>query len=154
MSALDSNYQGYVKWNGAVNAVVMCSPPSEADQSWHNLRSVPVRLMLRGGWSNMATAKKSSSSSSRPGTRRATASGGRSKTAAKKKSSRSSSSSSKGRKYSSKAQTKVGKVMREYKQGKLKSGGKRKVKSRKQAIAIGISEARKSGAKVPRKKAA
>ena len=44
--------------------------------------------------------------------------------------------------------------MREYKQGKLKSGGKRKVKSRKQAIAIGISEARKSGAKVPRKKAA
>ena len=50
--------------------------------------------------------------------------------------------------------TKVGKVMREYKQGKLKSGGKRKVKSRKQAIAIGISEARKSGAKVPRKKAA
>jgi len=75
------------------------------------------------------------------------------KASGKKKSSSSSSSSS-GRKYSSKAQNKVGKVMREYKQGKLKSGGKRKVKSRKQAIAIGISEARKSGAKVPRKKAA
>jgi hypothetical protein len=44
--------------------------------------------------------------------------------------------------------------MREYKHGKLKSRGKTKVKSRKQAIAIGISEARKSGAKVPRKKAA
>jgi hypothetical protein len=44
--------------------------------------------------------------------------------------------------------------MHEYKHGKLKSGGKRKVKSRKQAIAIGISEARRSGAKVPRKKAA
>lgn len=44
--------------------------------------------------------------------------------------------------------------MREYKQGKLKSRGKAKVKSRNQAIAIGISEARKSGAKVPRKKAA
>jgi hypothetical protein len=107
----------------------------------------------------MATAKKSSSSrrrtsSSHSGTRRTTASAGRRKTAAKKKSTRASSSSSKGRKYSSKAQTKVGKVMREYKQGKLKSGGKRKVKSRKQAIAIGISEARKSGAKVPRKKAA
>ena len=107
----------------------------------------------------MATAKKSSSSrrrtsSSHSGTRRTTASAGRRKTAAKKKSTRASSSSSKGRKYSSKAQTKVGKVMREYKQGKLKSGGRAKVKSRKQAIAIGINEARKSGAKVPRKKAA
>ena len=62
--------------------------------------------------------------------------------------------SSSSRKYSKKAQSKVGKVMREYKHGKLKSGGKRKVKSRKQAIAIGISEARRSGAKVPRKKKA
>jgi Family of unknown function (DUF6496) len=62
--------------------------------------------------------------------------------------------SSSSRKYGKKAQTKVGKVMREYKHGKLKSGGKRKVKSRKQAIAIGISEARRSGAKVPRKKKA
>ena len=98
----------------------------------------------------MAATKKStsrhrSSTSSRKSSPR--------KASAKKKSSSSSSSSS-GRKYSSKAQSKVGKVMREYKQGKLKSGGKRKVKSRKQAIAIGISEARKSGAKVPRKKAA
>jgi hypothetical protein len=98
----------------------------------------------------MATAKKSSSSRRRSGTARSAS--------AKKKSSRSrsssSSSSSGGRKYSPKAQKKVGKVMREYKQGKLKSGGKSKVKSRKQAIAIGISEARKSGAKVPRKKKA
>ena len=62
--------------------------------------------------------------------------------------------SSSSRKYGKKAQSKVGKVMREYKHGKLKSGGKRKVKSRKQAIAIGISEARRSGAKVPRKKKA
>jgi hypothetical protein len=108
----------------------------------------------------MATAKKSSSSRrsscSKSGTRRSSASGRRAKTAAKKKSTHpsSSSSSSKGRKYSSKAQSKVGKVMREYKSDKLKSGGNAKVKSRKQAIAIGISEARKSGAKVPRKKAA
>jgi hypothetical protein len=117
----------------------------------------------------MATAKKSTSRRSSSGgtkgrSKRSTASS-RSKTShrgtrsasAKKKSSRSkssSSSSSGGRKYSRKAQTKVGKVMKEYKQGKLKSGGKRKVKNRKQAIAIGISEARKSGAKVPRKKAA
>ena len=42
--------------------------------------------------------------------------------------------------------------MKAFKQGKLKSGSGRKVKSRKQAIAIGLSEARKSGAKVPKKK--
>lgn len=53
------------------------------------------------------------------------------------------------RKYGNKAQKKVGKVMHEYKHGELKSGSGRKVKSRKQAIAIGLSEARKSGAKVP-----
>lgn len=58
-------------------------------------------------------------------------------------------------KYSKKAQKKVEKVMHEYKEGKVKSGkgGKGgKVKSRKQAIAIGISEARAAGAKVPKKK--
>ncbi len=58
-------------------------------------------------------------------------------------------------KYSKKAQDKVEKVMHEFKQGKLKSGkgGKGgKVTSRKQAIAIGISEAREAGAKVPKKK--
>ena len=63
-------------------------------------------------------------------------------------------SSSSHRKYSKKAQSKVGKVMHEYKHGKLKSGRGGKVKSRKQAIAIGISEARRSGAKVPRRKKA
>lgn len=55
-------------------------------------------------------------------------------------------------KYSKKAQDKVKKVMRERKQGKLKSGSGKKVKSRKQAIAIGLSEARKEGAKVPEKR--
>lgn len=54
-------------------------------------------------------------------------------------------------KYSPKAKEKMGKVMHEYKEGTLKSGGSnKKVKSRKQAIAIGLSEARKAGAKVPR----
>jgi hypothetical protein len=54
------------------------------------------------------------------------------------------------RKYSKKSQDKVEKVMHEWKQGQLKSGQSgKKVKSRKQAIAIGLSEARKSGAKVP-----
>lgn len=53
--------------------------------------------------------------------------------------------------YGKKAQEKVGEVMKEFKEGKLRSGrSRRKVKSRKQAIAIGLSEARKKGAKVPR----
>ena len=58
-------------------------------------------------------------------------------------------------KYSKKTQDKIEEVMHEYKHGELKSGkgGKGgKVKSREQAIAIGISEARKAGAKVPEKK--
>ena len=54
--------------------------------------------------------------------------------------------------YGKKAQTKVKKVMEERKKGTLKSGSGKKVTSRKQAIAIGLSEARKAGAKVPRKK--
>jgi hypothetical protein len=54
------------------------------------------------------------------------------------------------RKYSKKASRKVGKVMRERKRGTLRSGRSgKKVTSRKQAIAIGLSEARKEGAKVP-----
>jgi hypothetical protein len=55
------------------------------------------------------------------------------------------------RKYSKKSQAKVKKVMDEYKHGKLKSGrSSKKVKSRQQAIAIGLSEARKAGVNVPR----
>lgn len=57
-------------------------------------------------------------------------------------------------KYSKKAGEKVEKVMHEFKQGKLKSSSGDKVKSRKQAIAIGLSEAREAGAKVPKKKTA
>lgn len=56
-------------------------------------------------------------------------------------------------KYSKKAGDKVEKVMREKKKGTLRSGRSgKKVTSRKQAIAIGLSEARKAGAKVPEKK--
>ena len=57
------------------------------------------------------------------------------------------------RRYSKKAGRKVEKAMKEKKAGTLRSGrsGKR-VKSRKQAIAIGLSEARRSGAKVPKKR--
>lgn len=55
-------------------------------------------------------------------------------------------------KYGAKAQQKVEKTMHEFKEGKLKSGSGKKVTSRKQAVAIGLSEARESGAKVPKKK--
>lgn len=56
-------------------------------------------------------------------------------------------------KYSEKAQEKVHKALHEMKDGELKSGGSgKKVTSRKQAIAIGLSEAREEGAKVPKKK--
>ena len=53
---------------------------------------------------------------------------------------------------SSKTKRKIHKVMKEHKSGTLKSGSGKKVKSRKQAVAIALSEARQSGAKVPRKK--
>jgi hypothetical protein len=57
------------------------------------------------------------------------------------------------RKYGKKAAEKVKRAMQERKSGTLRSGrSKKKVRSRKQAIAIGLSEARKDGAKVPRKK--
>ena len=57
-------------------------------------------------------------------------------------------------KYSKKAQDKVEKAMHERKAGTLRSGSGKKVTSRKQAIAIGLSEAREAGAKVPKKKTA
>ena len=55
-------------------------------------------------------------------------------------------------KYSEKAQEKVGKVMEEFKEGKLKSSSGEKVTDKKQAVAIGISEAREKGLKVPKEK--
>jgi hypothetical protein len=56
-------------------------------------------------------------------------------------------------KYGSKAQEEVKEAMHEFKEGKLKSGGKSRktVTNPKQAIAIGLSKARKKGAKVPKK---
>ena len=58
-----------------------------------------------------------------------------------------------GRKYGAKAGKKVERAMHEMKRGKLRSGGSgKKVKSRKQAIAIGLSEARRAGGTVPKKR--
>ena len=65
---------------------------------------------------------------------------------------RKSSSHSRPSKSGSKGKRKVHKVMKEHKEGELKSSSGKKVKSRKQAVAIALSEARRSGAKVPKKK--
>lgn len=92
------------------------------------------------------TAKKSvRKSAAKKGTRKAAKKGGRK--AAKKS----------GRKYGAKATKKIGKVMKEFEAGTLKSGkggAGGPVKSREQAIAIGISEARAEGDKVPKKRTA
>ena len=56
------------------------------------------------------------------------------------------------RKYGKAASKRVASAMRRRKRGTLKSGSGQTVKSRKQAIAIGLSEAREKGAKVPRRK--
>jgi len=98
-------------------------------------------------------AKKTRPSSTR--TRRSTRS-----TAIPKKTKKTISTSTKTkrstarRKTSPAAQEKVKKVMKEFKKNKLHTGSKKgpKVKSRKQAIAIALSQARKSGAKVPKKR--
>jgi hypothetical protein len=54
-------------------------------------------------------------------------------------------------KYGPKAQEKVERAMKEYKNGELKDSHGHKVTSRKQAVAIGLSEAREAGGKVPKK---
>jgi hypothetical protein len=91
-----------------------------------------------------SATKKSATKKSAAKKSAAKKSGGRKKSATKKRS---------GRRYSKGAERKVGETMHEMKRGKLRSGRSgKKVKSRKQAIAIGLSQARKRGAKVPRKK--
>lgn len=71
------------------------------------------------------------------------------KKAASKSSTKKSASKKGGSKYSPDASKSVEKEMHEMKQGKLKSGSGQKVTNPKQAIAIGLSEARKAGKKVP-----
>jgi hypothetical protein len=56
------------------------------------------------------------------------------------------------KKYSKKAEEKIADVMHEFKEGKLKSSSGEKVTNRKQAVAIGISEAKEKGLKVPKQK--
>ena len=58
------------------------------------------------------------------------------------------------KKYDKKAAQKIGKVMHEFKEGELTSGSGKPVRSRKQAIAIGLSEARSAAAKLPTRRRA
>jgi hypothetical protein len=74
------------------------------------------------------------------------------KKSSSKKATKKSSSKNSTRKYSKAAGKSVETEMKEMKKGKLKSGSGKKVTSRKQAIAIGLSKARKAGKKVPAKK--
>jgi Family of unknown function (DUF6496) len=106
----------------------------------------------------MATKKKSSSA--RKSSSRGKSTGSKTKSSTKHASSTSrksnatkkSSSKKSSRKYSPAAGRKVKEEMHEMKRGKLKTGSGKKVTSRKQAIAIGLSEARRAGKKVPSKK--
>ncbi len=85
----------------------------------------------------MATTKKNSGAKKTPARKSAAK-----KSSAKKAPAKKAASATKGR-------GKIEKVMHEYKHGELKSGGKKKVSNRKQAVAIALSEARRSGAKIP-----
>jgi hypothetical protein len=57
------------------------------------------------------------------------------------------------KKTATKGKSKIEKVMHEYKEGTLKSGSGKKVADRKQAVAVALSEARKAGARIPKKQA-
>jgi Family of unknown function (DUF6496) len=73
----------------------------------------------------------------------------RNRTAKKSSATKNAAKKATGRKYSPKASKSVEREMRVMKEGKLRSGSGQKVTNPKQAIAIGLSEARKSGAKMP-----
>jgi hypothetical protein len=113
----------------------------------------PVRALRWLTWAKVATAALVLRASCRTNAvSKHTSIRGRLMAATKRKSSAKKSS---GRKYGKAASKRVESAMRRRKKGTLKSGrgGKGgRVKSRKQAIAIGLSEARKKGAKVPRKR--
>jgi hypothetical protein len=98
--------------------------------------------------SSESSARTSKSKRRAPASRRKKTTRTRKTTARSTRAKRGRSSGDK--KYDEKASNKVGRVMHEMKRGKLRSGRSgKKVTSRKQAIAIGLSEARRSGAKVP-----
>ena len=109
------------------------------------------RTSTRKAGSSKKSAAKKKATGGRKSAAKKKATGGKKKATGGRK--RAAKKKSGGRKYSQGASKKVGETMHEMKRGKLRSGRSgKKVKSRKQAIAIGLSQARKRGAKVPRKK--
>jgi len=121
-------------------------------------KSTGGRKKSTGGRKKSTGGRKKTSSSrgrkkSTDGRRKKSSSNGRKKSSSNGRKKSTGGRKKGGRKYSKKAQKKVGRVMHEYKHGELKSGRSgRKVKNRKQAIAIGISEARREGDKAPRRR--
>ena len=102
----------------------------------------------------MATKKAKKRSTRKSSTRKSSTrkSSTRKSSTRKSPSRKSTRKKSGGRKYGAAASKKVGRAMHEAKRGKLRSGSGKKVTSKKQAIAIGLSQARRRGAKVPKKK--
>lgn len=114
-------------------------------------KSTGGRKKSTGGRKKSTASRKSTGTRKKSTSGRKKSTGGRKKsTAGRKKSTAGRKKSTGGRKYGPKAQRKVRRSMEEMKEGKLRSGRSgKKVTSRKQAIAIGLSEARRSGGKVP-----
>lgn len=94
-------------------------------------------------------AKKKSAGKKSSAASKSSAKGASKKAASKSTGTKAASKKAGGRKYSPAASASVEREMDAMKKGKLKSGSGRKVKNPKQAIAIGLSEARKAGAEMP-----
>jgi hypothetical protein len=115
----------------------LCARANSNAQLAHNVKAQALSAFSRNNGRDFMAMRKTSS-------KKKTSSRG------KKKGTRKSSR----KKYGKKASAKVEANMHEMKRGSLRSGrSKKKVTSRKQAIAIGLSEARRAGGKVPPKKA-
>ncbi|HZT14056.1 MAG TPA: DUF6496 domain-containing protein [Candidatus Baltobacteraceae bacterium] len=131
----------------------MARRKSSGRKSSSRKKSTGARKKSTGGRKKSTGGRKKSTGGRKKSTGgRKKSTGGRKKSTGgrKKSSSRKGGRKKSGRKYGPKAGRKVERSMREMKRGELKSGRSgKKVKSRKQAIAIGLSEARRSGGKVP-----
>lgn len=128
---------------------------STAKKSSGRKKSSARKSSAKKSTAKKSTAKKSSSRKKSTAKKSSAKKSSAKKSSSKKSTAKKSSGrkSSGGRKYGKKAQRKISRTMHEYGEGKLKSGRSgRSVKNRKQAIAIGISEARREGDKVPSRK--
>jgi hypothetical protein len=121
---------------------VVCFRDHDRDRDGLRLRTSVLRTAEEQDQALISRRRRRSSSQEGRTVAGADASPRRSRMAAKKSR----------RKYGRKASQKVEKAMRERKRGTLRTGSGKKVRSRRQAIAIGLAQARREGGKVPRKK--